>query len=888
MVSGNVPPPTVGGRYQLTRQIGKGGMGTVYEALDRLSSQTVALKQMLVAPGALHYNSHDPALDPFLALAQEFRIMASLRHPNINSVLDYGFDDARQPFFTMELLHEAQTIFQAAWRSDNARIDILIELLQALEYLHRRGIIHRDLKPANILVVNNQVKVLDFGLSINRGQDDPDHIAGTLGFIAPEVLLGDASVPASDLYAVGVIGYELFTGAALFGTYESRILVEGTLNLVPDVSAIPNARIQPVIARLLSKDPEDRYQGNAAAVISALCDAGGYPRPQETVAIRDSFLQSARFVGRDAELRRLLAALNEVQLGSGSVWLVGGESGSGKTRLLDEMRIQTLTQGVLVVRGRNISEGAGLYQMWRAVLRWLCLITPLSAAEASILKPVVVDIDVLLGHDVPNAPVVNPDFAQERLQMTIVELFKRQKRPLLLILEDLHWAGPESLDLLRRISSEVAALPLLIVASYRNDERRDLSGLLPTAQTISLDRLKAPDIAELSVAMLGEAGRQPRLLELLQHETEGNVFFLVEVMRALADQAGELDRVGAMSLPEQVSAQGIQQIIRRRLDRVPAAERPLLQVAAVAGRQIDPKLMQKLAPPQFDLNRWLVVCLNMAVLETQDGAWQFSHDKLRDGVLAELSISEKQRLHRAIAEALEDVYLHSPDHIVAVAYHWAMAGDASKEEQYAALIGRQALANGAYAQAVEALKRALLLTQAGHSEKDDSERRKDMVALKRQLAESYNGLGDATRARQSYEESLNEARQIGHKRGEIEALNALGNLDFSQHHSDDAYRSYQLALPLAAEVRSPELIIASVIGLAQIIAERGNQARAVELATLVRDHPSATLSAAISDRAQRLLNQQKIELSADDFAAAETRGSSLRLSETVQQLIASG
>jgi tetratricopeptide (TPR) repeat protein len=275
----------------------------------------------------------------------------------------------------------------------------------------------------------------------------------------------------------------------------------------------------------------------------------------------------------------------------------------------------------------------------------------------------------------------------------------------------------------------------------------------------------------------------------------------------------------------------------------------------------------------------------VAVLETQDGAWQFSHDKLRDGVLSDMPPAQKRILHRAVGEALEDVYLHSPDHVSSVAYHWSMAGDASKEEQYAALTGKQALASGAYAQAAESLSRALLLTQQGHSEKDQTERVKDEVALKRLVAEAYYGLGDLARTRQLYEESLADARLIGHKRGQIEALNALGNLDYSQNQIDDAYTHFRAALPLAAEVRSPELVIASVIGLAQVIAERGDRTRAVELAALVRDHPSATLSAAISDRAQRLLNRQKIDLPALEYIAAEKRGMALRLSETVQQLL---
>src|SRR5579863_5101507 len=101
----------LGGRYELAETLGEGGMGAVYRASDRLTGQIVALKRVHVPPNALRFSSYDINNDLYLALAQEFQLMASLRHPNVNSVLDYGFDDDRQPYFTMELLTNTKTIF---------------------------------------------------------------------------------------------------------------------------------------------------------------------------------------------------------------------------------------------------------------------------------------------------------------------------------------------------------------------------------------------------------------------------------------------------------------------------------------------------------------------------------------------------------------------------------------------------------------------------------------------------------------------------------------------------------------------------------------------------------------------------------------------------------
>ncbi len=128
-----------------------------------------------------------------LTLAREFHLLASLRHPNIISVLDYGFDDDLSPYFTMELLQGAESIMTAAaGRTLEDRLDLIAQTLQALAYLHRRGVIHRDLKPGNVMVVGGQVKVLDFGVSTLRERRATRRgvIVGTLAYMAPEVLTG--------------------------------------------------------------------------------------------------------------------------------------------------------------------------------------------------------------------------------------------------------------------------------------------------------------------------------------------------------------------------------------------------------------------------------------------------------------------------------------------------------------------------------------------------------------------------------------------------------------------------------------------------------------------------------------------------------------------------
>ncbi|MEM7348837.1 MAG: protein kinase, partial [Chloroflexota bacterium] len=207
------PPPN--SRYLLHELLGQGGMGIVHRATDRLTGEDVAIKQVHIPAEQLQFTtriSSNTDKNLRLALAQEFQILAGLRHPYIITVLDYGFDAEQLPFFTMPYLPNAQTILDiGAGLTISNKIDLLRQMLQALAYLHRRGIIHRDLKPSNVLATDGTVQVLDFGLSISQGANIASR-GGTLHYMAPELLDKAEASEASDLYAAGVIAYEMFTG----------------------------------------------------------------------------------------------------------------------------------------------------------------------------------------------------------------------------------------------------------------------------------------------------------------------------------------------------------------------------------------------------------------------------------------------------------------------------------------------------------------------------------------------------------------------------------------------------------------------------------------------------------------------------------------------------
>ena len=788
-------------RYTLLDQIGAGGMGAVYRAEDRLTGAVVALKEVTAPTVNLAFAARsddeltlNDTASLRLALAQEFQTLASLRHPNIISVLDYGFDE-QCPYFTMDYLADARPILSAGkGLALVEQVGLLVQSLQALHYLHRRGILHRDLKPDNVLVTRDQqVKVLDFGLSvrISEAERSAGSMTGTVAYMAPEVLRGEPPTEAADLYAIGVMAYELLVGRHPFAADSVNDLFKNILGQLPDLTPIyqyappvDGARLALIIDTLLAKQPSDRYH-DAYAVMVDLCAAVGLPVPEESAAIRESFLQAAQFVGREAEIEQLKDALHDALDGHGSLWLIGGESGVGKTRLLDELRARALVGGAAVLRGSGISGTSAPYYLWRTPLRRLILSSDLSDFEASVLKELVPDIGGLLGRPVREAAPLKDDAQRRRLCQTVIDVLSRRAVPTLLILEDLQWTF-ESRDILKALLPLLDDLPLLVIGSYRNDEQPDLPADFPGAQPISLGRFSAEQTAQLGQSMLGQVN--PAVLELLQRETEGNAFFIVETVRVLAEEAGRLSAISALDLPERVFAGGVRQVVQRRLNRVPENARAVLRLAAVAGRQIDLELLRALGVAEID--SWLEAGANVAVLMVDDGRWQFAHDKLREALLEALTDAEIRDLNRQVAEALESVYGDDASVAPRLMDHWWAAEQFDREAHYTVIAARQALAVSGFAAARH-------LTEQTLDHLPESLVSVDHMLLLDFLGQAYSGMSDYDQAQCYFSQSLHIAEALDHPFGQMSAYNGLGRCAVRRGGHAVAQTLHQRALELA-------------------------------------------------------------------------------------------
>lgn len=843
-------------RYILHQLIGRGGMGAVYQATDRLNGQTVALKRVF----ATQFEDRNRE-----SLAREFRTLATLRHPHIVSVLDYGFDHEQQPYFTMEYLDNARTIFEAAHNQTvGERVWLLIQVLLALAYLHRRSILHRDLKPGNVLVVNGRVKVVDFGLAIQQQQGAD--LAGTLSYMAPEVLINQPSTAASDLYAVGVMAYELLAGRHPFNVHDMVNLRTQILSTLPDLSVLegldsestatplantdfgssvlietaaleptmPTAELLPttlvdaeapqplaapqpprslhnlaaIVGKLLSKDPQYRYT-DATSVIHDFCAAIDQPLPEETVDLRESFLQAASFIGRETELQDLELALDDMLAGKGSTWLIGGESGVGKSRLLEEFRILALVRGALVVTGQMIAEKTAPYYLWREPIRQLLLRTELDPIEASVLRRIIPDVYALTGLPVSDEIAVDDG----QLLDVIAALFRRQNQPTVLMVEDLQWAG-QNLEILKRLSMISLDQTLMVIGSYRGEAIPEID--LVGSHQLLLTPFATPQIEAITTAMLGDT--RTDMVELLERETSGNVFLVVELVRALAEEAGRLSDISHMALPERIYFGGPEVILKRYLKHVPAWGHEVLRLAAVNGRNLDFNVLAQF-PPEPYREDWLTyfafVCAESGVFEVWEGQWRFAHDKLRESILTLIPDTDTPTYHRQVALALEAAYPDSLNYTLAD--HWEAAGEPARALEYVLRAAQNALAVGAYYDVIAYLNRALT------TELLDTQR----LGLLLDLGEAYRQVKNIDESRRLYEQVL--AAADVHSQLATDALGRLGQLDLVQQQWQQARERLEACLTLARSLGATRLESRTLGDMGQLYDEQGQLDMALAL-----------------------------------------------------------
>ena len=462
------------------------------------------------------------------------------------------------------------------------------------------------------------------------------------------------------------------------------------------------------------------------------------------------------FVGRNRELDELRAGLDEAADGHGRVFLLGGEPGIGKTRLMQELAREAEQRGGRVTTGRCWEEGgAPAYWPWIQTVRGLGGDLERLAADAG-------------GSVEPGSERFRLFDGAARFLIGAAE-----PRPLLIVLDDLHAADAPSLVLLRFLSEAIGDAPVLVVGSYREREAREgehrdaFDELGRSATRLSLRGLSVEDVAAY-VASATNADPDPSVSARLQALTSGNPFFLGEVVRLAGHDGLTFDRIEPV--PDEVRT-----LLRRRRADLPADAVQALRLAAVVGREFDFRVLERTSP--LDVGRLLEVldAAESAGVLAEDPAfprrYAFVHELVRETLYDELAPAARLELHRTIGGVLEELYRHDPEpHLSEIAHHLALAapvGDVSEAVSYLVRAGDRAGTLLAYEEAGTHYERALGLL--GSAEEAVRERRCDLLL---RLGDARWRAGDTRAARAAFEEAAELARRLGD--GELLARAALG------------------------------------------------------------------------------------------------------------------
>ncbi|MEO7274546.1 MAG: BREX system ATP-binding domain-containing protein [Vicinamibacterales bacterium] len=695
----SLAPGTRIGPYAIQAQLGAGGMGEVYRAQDSRLARVVALK---LIRGSLVQD--ETALDRLL---REATLASALNHPNIVTIYETGVADGDR-YVAMELV-EGQTLRALAQGGlpIPRAIAIARQIAEALAVAHAAQIVHRDIKPENVMVrPDGYVKLLDFGLA----RLQPDAIAagkttaateagvilGTIGYMAPEQARGEKVQAEADIFALGVLLYELVTGRHPFTTASALGTLHALMWETPEPPSLLNPelprQVDQLILEALQKDPRLRPSAtNVMNRLSLVHDSSIAAALAEVPTGVQRAASVRAVVGRDQELARLMHELATVRAGRSRMVFVTGEAGAGKTTLVDAFlrTLEETREPVRVGRGRCSERLAGseaylpvlelldslqrseqhgsLSRLLRAIApSWYAQIMPPASDDSSAAR---LAADTVGG-------------SQERLKREIASLLEEVSRvqPVVLWIDDMHWADPSTTDLTGYLARRLETSRVLLIVTARASE---LAQSHHPFLSVKLDLMSRGLCREIAPGLLDEAAIDrylalqfpehafPTGLAALIHErTEGSPLFMADLLRdlrrrqVLRQQDGRWQVTDALTTLARELPDSVRSLIQRKVDALDETDRRLLSAAAVQGLDFDSATLAAvlaLADDQIEdrldrLEREYALVRFVSEAESGDRSltlrYRFAHHIYHHAFYDALRVTRRATLSRAIAETL--------------------------------------------------------------------------------------------------------------------------------------------------------------------------------------------------------------------------------------------
>ncbi len=662
-----LPGQVIGGRYQIESRVGEDSLGPVLRVLDLETQERCVLR--LLAPTF--------SQERVEGLLQQARQIVGMEHRSLIRVL--AWERRKELVYGVEALSLAPTLESlvaagTVWTFDQL-LSMAQELSSALEYAHNRGVIHGDLRMGNIYVNGQGIQVGGFGLGrLMEGRNllEAPLLFQDSAYLAPEQILGQPLDTRTDLYALGVILYRLFTGQLPFEGEPAAIL-EGHLHQEPlrprQLNPLLSPLLEHLLLKLLAKNPAERYSS-----------------AQQTRRILSTLLSVAGIGGEvPAETQLLDARQSYLAVWECNERLRSGEG--GKPLLPGDDRDWTIPYRLVVqVLQRQLTttprESWGR-QVWQLFMHLMGLIPQLYRLSPNLSSPSVVQL---------------------RLVGSPVRFIKRamQDRPWFLALDDLQWVDSLCLEQLRYLGRHIPGLP------GHPDPHTGLDQLVqdalaalgqePGYRQMAPDRLDEAGVATL-LENLWQQPAPAALVNKIYRRTAGDIFYTEETAKALVDEGYITLRDGRWHFPADVDGLALPmsewEAVQHRVGLLPEDTQALLRQAAVLGQSFsyaDLREISGLSEREM-LDRLEPALERQLVLEAPgEGQLRFRHFEIHQVIYGELSVLRRRLLHRQAGESLER--RSGGTRIEELAYHFGQAGEDQPAINYGLQAARQAHQGG--------------------------------------------------------------------------------------------------------------------------------------------------------------------------------------------------
>jgi tetratricopeptide (TPR) repeat protein len=695
------------GGFRLIRELGRGGMGTVHlaEVLDppagdqREITAEIGVEIVRPAPGTrVAVKTFHPHLVETADFARRFRrearTGAAIHHPAVVRTFEAGTADLRgtpTSYMVMEYV-EGQTLRDLLRELGQIPAEFAItiarQVASGIEAIHAAGVTHRDLKPENVIITSDhRVKLMDLGVAKIREASIrlsmTGQFLGSVHYASPEQFRSPDTVDArTDLYALGVLLYEMLSGENPFFHSDIRVVLRRTVSEMPPRLRLAAPETQPwldqLVWSLIQKDPSARVQ-TAAEVADAL--ERGEESAWWTSSGRDEWTKSGaqltrrmsvpretRLVGRETQLGLLRNWFAMAAAAQRQLVLVEGEAGVGKTRLLDEFAAQLAGEGTPVRFLFGTATAPGTGRPFHAFTEALLPALDPKDVAGSLAKLLPADAPVAafaaFVRGAPGGEALSVDQARALFAASFRALAAQE--PVYLVLDDLHLAGENSINLLAYLARDDRTTPLMVVASFRPvDDTHPLYLLSHGGRDERLRHLALPRLGPKDVgALLREVLKSERLVQELGfrliEKTEGNPFFILEVVRSLQhDRTLTRREDGAWTIAgtkvEIHVPDTVKEMIHTNLARLSEEDRELLDLAAVAGMDFDPDVIAELLGVAKIplLKRLSQLERRHRLIRSVGRRCRFDHHQLQETLYSELMQGLREEYHAQLGECLE-------------------------------------------------------------------------------------------------------------------------------------------------------------------------------------------------------------------------------------------